>query len=113
VIGGGGMRTDELAWKVPGKTAIPSGMYKVVITPSARFKRPMPLLLNVPNFEGIRIHWGNTDADTEGCILVGRTQKPPDFIGESRLAFDALFPKIKAALDSGNTVTLSVGEAGT
>jgi hypothetical protein len=55
-----------------------------------------PLLLNVPNFDGIRIHPGNTDQDTEGCILVGQTKRK-DFIGNSRAAFQALFTKLETA----------------
>jgi hypothetical protein len=82
--------------KIMGMTAIPAGTYEVVINFSGRFKRPLPLLLKVPDFEGVRIHPGNTDADTEGCILVGR-MKQPDFIGESRVAFEALFTKMQAA----------------
>lgn len=82
--------------KIKSMTAIPAGVYEVVINFSQRFKRPLPLLLKVPDFEGVRIHPGNTDADTEGCILVGRV-KQPDFIGESRVAFEALFTKMQEA----------------
>jgi len=82
--------------KIKGVTAIPAGTYEVVINFSERFKRPLPLLLKVPDFEGVRIHPGNTDQDTEGCILVGR-QKQPDFVGESRIAFEALFAKMQEA----------------
>ncbi|HEX8178523.1 MAG TPA: DUF5675 family protein [Pyrinomonadaceae bacterium] len=85
------------AVKIHGKTAIPEGIYEVVVTFSNKFKKPLPLLLNVPNFDGIRIHSGNKAADTEGCILVG-TSKAQDFVGGSRIAFKALFPKIEAAL---------------
>lgn len=85
------------AVKIPGKTAIPAGIYEVTITFSDRFQKPLPLLLNVPNFAGIRIHPGNTAADTEGCILVGKTQGTNQ-VGKSKLAFAALFAKLEAGL---------------
>jgi hypothetical protein len=80
--------------KVHGKTAIPSGTYEVSVTWSNRFKKPMPLLMNVPFYDGVRIHPGNTAEATEGCLLVGR-KKGPDEILESVLAFKDLFPKIR------------------
>jgi len=82
--------------KVPGKTAIPAGTYRVIVDKSTRFKKLMPHILDVPGFEGIRIHAGNVAVDTEGCPLVGRT-RGKDFVSESRLAFAAFFPKLQAA----------------
>ncbi|WP_050465090.1 DUF5675 family protein [Herbaspirillum autotrophicum] len=84
--------------KVYGETAIPAGKYRVQLTMSPRFKRVLPLLLAVPNFEGIRIHPGNTDKDTDGCILVGDSATP-DFVGQSRVAFDRLFAKLQGISD--------------
>lgn len=57
--------------KIPGKTAIPAGKYKVKVTWSPRFKRYLPEILNVPGFSGVRIHSGNSATDTEGCLLLG------------------------------------------
>ena len=57
--------------KIHGKTAIPRGYYRMTVSMSNRFKKLMPELLNVPGFSGIRIHAGNTHADTEGCPLLG------------------------------------------
>ncbi len=57
--------------KVAGHTAIPTGTYRVLITKSLKFRRWLPLVWDVPGFEGIRIHVGNYPQDTQGCILVG------------------------------------------
>ena len=81
--------------KIQNVTAIPYGKYEIAVTFSNRFKQYMPLLLNVPGFEGVRIHSGNKSTDTEGCILVGGTRSL-DFIGKSRVTYKALFDKIKS-----------------
>lgn len=77
--------------KVYGKTAIPYGTYELAVTFSNRFKRFLPILLNVKGFEGIRIHTGNDDGDTHGCLLVG-TEKDVvnNRILNSRTAFAEL-----------------------
>lgn len=93
--------------KVPGQTAIPAGTYAVQLTMSNRFKRVLPLLLNVPGFEGVRIHPGNTAADTEGCILVGLGHVD-DGITDSRKAFDALFARLQATDARGESISLEI-----
>ena len=90
--------------KIKGETAIPKGTYKVIINQSNRFKKLLPLLINVPNFEGVRIHPGNSNHDTEGCILVGMNRSS-DYITKSRKAFDYLFKKMKDAKNI--TITIS------
>jgi len=60
------------------------------------FQRPLPLLVDVPGFEGIRIHPGNGIGDTSGCLLVGRDRAPCRVL-QSRVAFEALFPLIARA----------------
>lgn len=98
------------AEKIAGKTAIPAGRYRVIINRSQRFGKDLPLLLDVPGFTGVRIHAGNTSADTEGCVLIGQTQTSPDdnYIGASRAAMNALMPKLRAALARGEEVWLEI-----
>lgn len=86
--------------KIPGETAIPEGRYEVILSFSARFKAYLPLLINVPNFEGVRIHPGNKAEDTEGCILVGDT-RGENFVGNSRTTFSFLLAKLESAVRHG------------
>lgn len=95
------------AVKVPGQTAIPAGIYGIDITFSPHFHMPLPLLMGVPNFEGVRIHSGNTAADTEGCILVGQDRLAKS-IGKSKLAFQALFAKLSSAKARGEPITIEI-----
>lgn len=94
--------------KIDGKTAIPNGEYEMVISYSNKFKKLLPLLLQVPNYNGVRLHSGNSEADTEGCILVGLT-KGDDYIFESRRAFASLFYTIQKSMNSGK-VYISITE---
>ena len=92
---------DPAEWKpefkVAGRTAIPYGRYEVICNFSSRFRRPLPLLLGVPDFVGVRIHPGNSDVDTHGCLLPGLDRRP-DWVTESHRAFGLLFIEIEAAL---------------
>jgi len=80
---------DEGEGKVYGKTAIPYGRYRIKVTYSPKFKRRLPLLIDVPHFEGIRIHSGVYASHTEGCILVGENKIKGGLIN-SRLYSDEL-----------------------
>lgn len=81
--------------KVPGRTAIPFGRYRVRLTFSERFQHVLPLLEGVLGFTGVRIHAGNTAADTAGCILVGQRREADDIL-DSRAALEALLPHLQA-----------------
>ena len=108
--------------KVAGKTAIPTGRYRVMMSYSKTYKRRMPFLQNVPHFTGIMIHTGNSVDDTRGCILVGkavRPQKPEDenptgkatVIGrltDSRITFNRLYELIKEAMKKGEEVFVEI-----
>jgi hypothetical protein len=85
------------------KAAIPEGTYKLIIDFSTRFQNNMPHILDVPGYDGIRIHSGNTSKDTEGCILVGNSRMD-DFVGESHIAFDKFFDLLKSELAKGEVL---------
>ena len=93
--------------KIKNETAIPYGKYEVVVTYSPRFRRNLPLLLDVPNYSGVRIHPGNKASQTEGCLLPG-TRKGTDFVFESKKAFDSLYKKIVDAKKAGEIVTITI-----
>lgn len=99
-------------WKVPGETAIPSGQYEVVAVTSPKFGPNTLTLLDVPGFTHIRIHAGNDDADTHGCLLVGnRIVEQADDGGnllDSSKALAALKAKVLPALKAGETVTVEI-----
>lgn len=86
--------------KVYGKTAIPTGTYKIVIDYSNRFKKNMAHILNVPGYEGVRIHIGNSAKDTLGCIIVGKN-KVVGKVLESRNTYNQLFPILQKAFKEG------------
>jgi len=98
--------TEAQDLKVYAKTAIPKGTYDVGITFSNRFKQYLPLLINVPAFEGIRIHSGNTADHTEGCLLPGVTMSR-DMVQQSKKAFAALFKKLKA-VEKTEKITIEI-----
>lgn len=106
--------------KVYGKTAIPAGTYRVRVTMSNRFKRRLPLLVNMPGGTirfgntliddcGVRIHPGNTAADTEGCLLPGSAFGADGAsVLNSRAAFDRLFLLIEQAVQNNEPITLTI-----
>jgi hypothetical protein len=93
--------------KVYGKTCIPYGRYEIDWTMSARFKVMMPILLNVKGYAGIRIHKGNTEVDSLGCLLCG-TRKKNNMVTESTLATRNLYTKIEAAKKQGQRIFITI-----
>ena len=91
-------------WKVQNETAIPKGTYRVVLDYSNRFKRELPHILNVPGYEGVRIHTGNSSKDTEGCLIVGMSWDKGDWVGSSKAAYTKLLPY----LQQGKDITLTI-----
>lgn len=115
------LQTDALAVirrvKIPGETAIPRGKYAVTLgiqSPKYSTRQQysfcrgyLPRLLNVPGFDGVLIHIGNTKKDTEGCILVGRNLQVGAVL-QSTATFRALYAKMKSAHDKGERITIEL-----
>ena len=115
-------QTDPLAkiraTKIYGETAIPTGTYKIDMeTVSPKYsavkwyydlcKGKMPRLKNVPGFEGILIHPGNTALDTLGCILVGKNTVKGK-LTDSKNTFAKLYKQMKAAHDKGQEIIIEI-----
>lgn len=93
--------------KIPKETCIPRGTYKVIIDFSNRFQTDMPHVLDVPQFEGIRIHSGNTQHNTAGCILLGGS-KGIDFINNSKVTFGQFMVLLRDALGKNESVSIDI-----
>lgn len=93
--------------KIPGKTCIPPGRYRVVLTKSPRFKKVLPELLKVPGYTGVRIHAGNRHEHTEGCILVGQSAVD-DAIYGSQDAMIELMAALSSATEAGEQIHIEI-----
>ena len=91
--------------KIKGQTAIPCGIYTVLLTYSPKYKKVMPLINNVKGYSGIRIHSGNSSKDTEGCLLVGKNTVVGR-LTDSRNTFNALFKRLQQK--GSNKITIEI-----
>lgn len=96
--------------KIYGVTAIPCGRYPVILDYSPKYSKLMPHILDVPYFTGIRIHCGNSDEDSLGCIIVGEyvSGVAGGWVSNSRLAYIKVFDKIKQASDRGERIFITI-----
>jgi hypothetical protein len=93
--------------KVYAKTAIPFGTYKVIVNRSPKFKRELPRLLDVPHFEGVLIHRGNTAEDSAGCILVGENKVKGQVINSTQYEKE-LVKRLEFAIKKGEEVEIEI-----
>lgn len=98
---------DNGETKVYGETCIPFGTYKIILTMSPKFKRELPRLLNVPSFEGVLIHRGNTAKDSAGCILIGEN-KAVGKVLNSTLYEERLIKIMRNAISRGEEITIEI-----
>lgn len=100
------MTVEEiLSMKKYGETAIPSGIYTVLLTYSPKYKKIMPLINNVKGYSGIRIHSGNSSKDTLGCLLVGKNTVVGR-LTDSRNTYNALFKRLQQK--GSNKITIEI-----
>jgi hypothetical protein len=98
---------DHCGAKIDGNTAIPRGRYRISTSLSARFGRELPIVENVPGFSGVRVHGGNTAADTHGCPLLGRV-RTMDGVANCAERVASLIKVIKDTEANGDTCWLVV-----
>lgn len=116
------LEDEQRALKVRGETRVPAGVYNVELRKEGGFHeryskkypglhRGMLHVVDVPNFEYILIHTGNTDEHTAGCLIVGDSQEnngvlKDGFVGKSVNAYRRIYPRIAKAIESGKQVTI-------
>jgi hypothetical protein len=116
------LEDERRVLKVRGETRVPAGVYKIELRNEGGFHqrytkkypgihRGMLHITDVPNFEYILIHTGNTDEHTAGCLIVGDAQEnnlilPDGFVGKSVNAYKRIYPSIAKAIADGEEVTI-------
>lgn len=98
---------DNGETKVYGETCIPFGTYKIIVNMSPKFKRELPRLLNVPSFEGVLIHRGNTAKDSAGCILIGENKAVGKVLNSTSYE-ERLVKMMKNAISRGEEITIEI-----
>lgn len=102
------MSADKiLSIKVKHETAIPTGTYNIDITYSPKFKKQLPLILNVKGFEGIRVHSGNSDKDSSGCIILGQNKVIGKVIN-SRVTCEKFISLLTGTKNKKEKITLKI-----
>jgi hypothetical protein len=101
------LEDPERGFKIKGDTAIPKGRYRVILSMSARFKKVLPLLLNVPGYSGVRIHGGNTKKDTLGCPLIGKF-RTGNRIYSCAPMVNSLILRMEKAISDGQEVYITI-----
>lgn len=103
--------------KIYGKTAIPTGTYKVVLSYSQKFAKKtwakkynglLPELLDVKGYSGVRIHVGNTDNDTLGCLLLGENKEVGKVINSTKCFYDLMDNYIMPAWKAKEEITITI-----
>ena len=98
---------DIKSLKVYSETAIPTGTYKIEVTFSSRFKKKMPVLIGVKGFSGIRIHCGNDETHTSGCILCGFNKEKGKVVN-SKVVTSKVYALIENAINNNNEVEITI-----
>ena len=93
--------------KVYAQTAIPYGTYNVELSMSPKFKRLLPMILDVKHFTGIRIHRGNTAKDSAGCILPGENKIKGKVINSTKYEVN-IVDRIQRATDRGEQIKITI-----